>query len=67
MSPARHSRCRRQALVLPAYSPNRNPIEQVFATLTTLLRKLDARTVEITWRSIGQLINAFTPGECATS
>jgi transposase len=42
-------------LFLPAYSPDLNPIEQVFAKLKTLLRKLDARTIETTWRGIGQL------------
>ena len=50
---------------LPPYSPDLNPIEQVFAKLKTLLRKLDARTVETTWRGIGQLLDAFTPAECA--
>jgi len=52
-------------LFLPAYSPDLNPIEQLFAKLKTLLRKLDARTVEATWRGIGQLLNTFTPSECA--
>jgi transposase len=52
-------------LFLPAYSPDLNPIEQVFAKLKTFLRKLDARTVETTWRGIGQLLDAFTPAECA--
>jgi transposase len=52
-------------LFLPAYSPDLNPIEQVFAKLKALLRKLDARTVETTWRGIGQLLDAFTPAECA--
>jgi len=52
-------------LFLPAYSPDLNPIEQVFAKLKTLLRKRDARTVETTWRSIGRLLDAFTPQECA--
>ncbi|MCI0356814.1 MAG: IS630 family transposase [Acidobacteria bacterium] len=52
-------------LFLPAYSPDLNPIEQVFAKLKALLRKLDARTVETTWRGIGHLLDAFTPGECA--
>lgn len=32
-------------LFLPAYSPDLNPIEQVFAKLKMLLRKFDARTV----------------------
>ena len=50
---------------LPAYSPDLNPIEQAFAKMKTLLRKADARTVEHTWRTIGALLEAFTPTECA--
>jgi transposase len=50
---------------LPPYSPDLNPIEQVFAKLKTLLRKADARTVEATWRRIGTLLDAFAPQECA--
>ena len=52
-------------LFLPAYSPDLNPIEQVFAKLKTLLRKLDPRSVDATWRAIGQLLDAFTAAECA--
>jgi transposase len=50
---------------LPPYSPDLNPIEQVFAKLKTLLRKAAERTVEATWRRIGSLLTAFTPAECA--
>ncbi len=50
---------------LPRYSPDLNPIEQVFAKLKTLLRKTDPRTIEATWRSIGDLLGRFTPPECA--
>lgn len=50
---------------LPPYSPDLNPIEQVFSKLKTLLRKSDPRTVEATWRRIGELLTCFTPGECA--
>ena len=50
---------------LPPYSPNLNPIEQVFAKLKTLLRKADERTIETTWRRIGSLLDCFTPAECA--
>ena len=50
---------------LPPYSPDLNPIEQVFAKLKTLLRKAAERTVEATWRRIGALLQAFTPQECA--
>jgi len=50
---------------LPPYSPDLNPIEQVFAKLKTLLRKADERTVEATWKRIGQLLLRFQPAECA--
>ena len=49
---------------LPPYSPDRNPIEQVFAKLKTLLRKADERTVEAIWKRIGFLLDAFSPDEC---
>lgn len=52
-------------LFLPPYSPDLNPIEQVFAKLKTLLRKADERTVDATWRRIGSLLDAFPPLECA--
>jgi transposase len=52
-------------LFLPPYSPDLNPIEQVFAKLKTLLRKAAERTAETTWRRIGALLEAFTPQECA--
>jgi transposase len=50
---------------LPPYSPDLNPIEQVFAKLKTLLRKADERTVQTTWKRIGQLLDCFAPAECA--
>lgn len=49
---------------LPPYSPDLNPIEQVFAKLKTLLRKAAERTVEATWRRIGSLLDHFPPEEC---
>jgi transposase len=49
---------------LPRYSPDLNPIEQVFSKLKTLLRKADARTIEATWKQIGTLLDRFTPTEC---
>ena len=51
---------------LPPYSPDLNPIEQVFAKLKTLLRKAAERTVEATWRRIGALLHNFLPNECAS-
>lgn len=49
---------------LPPYSPDLNPIEQMFAKLKALLRKIAARSVEALWTAIGQLVSAFEPGEC---
>ena len=44
---------------LPAYSPDMNPIEQVFAKLKTLLRRKAARTMESLWNAIGALLDNF--------
>jgi transposase len=52
-------------LFLPPYSPDLNPIEQVFAKLKLLLRKAAERSVEATWQRIGTLLDAFPPQECA--
>ena len=49
----------------PPYSPDLNPIEQMFAKLKLLLRKAAERTVEATWRRIGSILDAFPPQECA--
>lgn len=50
---------------LPPYSPDLNPIEQVFSKLKRLLRKADERTIEATWKKIGKLLDFFQPQECA--
>ncbi len=50
---------------LPPYSPDLNPIEQVFAKLKTLLRKAAERTIQATWKRIGALLQSFSPAECA--
>jgi len=52
-------------IFLPKYSPDLNPIEQVFAKLKTLLRKKAARTVEAICDAIADLLGSFTPQECA--
>jgi transposase len=52
-------------LFLPKYSPDLNPIEQVFAKLKQLLRKAAARTVETVCAAIGEILGTFTPQECA--
>jgi transposase len=51
---------------LPKYSPDLNPIEQVFAKLKHLLRKAAAaRSAETICVTIGEILRAFTPTECA--
>jgi transposase len=50
---------------LPKYSPDLNPIEQVFAKLKHLLRKTAARTVDAVCTAIGEALRAFTSEECA--
>src|SRR6185312_7942664 len=46
---------------LPKYSPDLNPIEQVFAKFKHFLRKAAARTVEAVCLAIGETLHLFTP------
>jgi len=50
---------------LPSYSPDLNPIEEMFSKLKRALRRANARTVDATWRCIGDLLDQFSPNECA--
>ena len=52
-------------LYLPPYSPDLNPIEQVFAKLKALLRKAKERTIDDLWDRIGKLLDEFSAAECA--
>jgi transposase len=52
-------------IFLPKYSPDLNPIEQVFSKLKHLLRKAAARTLESLTAAVGELLGAFTAEECA--
>ena len=52
-------------LYLPPYSPDFNPIEQLFAKIKALLRKAAERSVDGLWSPIASLLDAFTPQECA--
>jgi transposase len=54
-----------ELLYLPPYSPDFNPIENAFAKLKALLRKMAARTVRSLWDAIAIVIEAFKPSECA--
>ena len=49
---------------LPKYSPDLNPIEQVFSKLKHFLRKAQERTCERTWDRIGSLLKRFPETEC---
>ena len=49
---------------LPAYSPDLDPIEQVFAKLKNTLRKMADRTVNALWEGIGSALDDFPPNEC---
>ncbi|OHV03588.1 IS630 family transposase [Methylorubrum extorquens] len=51
-------------LYLPPYSPEFNPIEQIFAKLKALLRTAAARTVADLWDAIRNAFTRFTPDEC---
>jgi transposase len=52
-------------LFLPPYSPDLNPIEQVFAKLKHLIRAAQPRDLEATWRKVGELLDLFSNEECA--
>jgi transposase len=50
---------------LPAYSPDLNPIEMMFAKLKALLRRAEERTVPALWDRIGSSLDLVTPAESA--
>jgi transposase len=52
-------------LFLPPYSPDLNPIEQLFAKLKHFLREAAGRTVETVMDHIATILERFTPQECA--
>jgi transposase len=51
--------------LLPSYSPDLNPIEQLFAKLKALLKKAAHRTMDALWQEIGKLLATVSPAECA--
>ena len=52
-------------LFLPKYSPDLNPIEQVFAKLKTLVRKAAPRTFDAVSDAIAEALPQFSANECA--
>ena len=51
-------------LYLPPYSPDFNPIENLFAKLKALLRREAPRTLDTLWSAIGRILHLVTPREC---
>lgn len=50
---------------LPSYSPDLNPIEQVFAKIKHATRKAMGRSVEAVERAVAETLDTITPRECA--
>ena len=51
-------------LYLPPYSPDFNPIEQLFAKLKALLQQSRRALPRRLWSRIADLLDAFTSSEC---
>ena len=51
-------------LFLPKYSPDLNPIEQVFSKLKHMLRKAQARSYDGLLEAIAWLLDTYAPDEC---
>lgn len=49
---------------LSHYSPDFTAIEEAFAKLKAMLRKIGERTVNGLWELIGRLVDIFQPREC---
>ena len=52
-------------LFLPPYSPDLNPIEQVFAKLKHWLRMAKARSIPEVHAAVAGILDRYTPDECA--
>ncbi len=51
-------------ILLPKYSPDLNPIEQVFAKLKHLLRKAAAQSRHAVSEAVAALLHSYTADEC---
>jgi transposase len=52
--------CGAEVLYLPPYSPDLNPIENVFAKLKQRLRTLECRTRDVLWTAMQSVLNTVT-------
>jgi transposase len=50
---------------LPAYSPDLNPIELVFAKVKQLLRSMACRTRDTLWKAMQSVLDQVTPSDAA--
>ena len=48
---------------LPAYSPDLNPIEMVFAKVKQLLRSMACRTRDALWKAMQSVLDQVTPSD----
>ena len=51
---------------LPAYSPDLNPIEQLFSKIKQKMRAAMARSVDAVHDAVAEALDAVTPAECAS-
>ncbi len=49
---------------LPPYSPDLNPIEQTFSKIKHWMRDAQKRSIEDTWKHLGNLLQSIQPHEC---
>ena len=54
-----------ELVFLPSYSPEMNPIEEVFSKIKHLVRKVDARGREALVEAIGRALATVTPEDAA--
>jgi len=52
-------------MFLPSYSPDLNPIEQLFAKLKAVIRRLAPRSRDALFEAVGHALATVTPAECA--
>lgn len=52
-------------IFLPSYSPDLNPIEQLFAKLKALIRHLAPRSRDALFETIGYALDQVSPTECS--
>ncbi|MCL2022527.1 MAG: transposase, partial [Betaproteobacteria bacterium] len=52
-------------IFLPPYSPDLNPIEQLFSKLKHWMREAQKRDHESIWRRVGEILDIVSHDECA--